>query len=102
MKVEVDGVEYEVRTSPKAWPLLALIDDLRLNAPKTLEDADKRGELLERALEKLMENCISPKPPRELWLRFLTIINLVDATAIREASEFFDSFRRRPDTQSRG
>lgn len=94
LKVQIDGIDYEIRTTPKAWPLLALIDDLRINASKDVDDALKKGEVLEIALERLMDLCVSPKPPKNLWLKFFILINAIDADAIKEAKEIYDRFRR--------
>lgn len=92
MKVKINNVEYEIKTPARAWPLLALIDDLRLNAPKTLEEAEKRGEQLEKALEKLISICVSPTPPPNLWMQFLSFITMQIAKELRETTELFDKF----------
>lgn len=92
VKVKLDNVEYEVEVPTKAWPLLAFIDDRRLNQPKNLEEAIKRGEELEQALEKVMEFCVTPKPPKALWNKMLTIINMLVNREVKETAEWFDKF----------
>ncbi|MEM0456106.1 MAG: hypothetical protein QXI01_00025 [Nitrososphaerota archaeon] len=93
MKVKVGDVEYEVRLTVKAWPLLAFIDDRRLNAPRSAEEAVKKGEELEQAMEKLMDMCVTPKPPRELWSKLLGIINIEENRQLKEAIELYEKFR---------
>jgi len=93
MKVKLNDEEYEIRLTVKAWPLLALIDDRRLNVPRNAEDAIKRGEELEQALEKLMEMCVAPKPPKELWNKLLGIINMEENRQLKEAMELYEKFR---------
>lgn len=93
MKIKLDDIEYEIRLTVKAWPLLAFIDDRRLNAPRSVEEAVKRGEELEQAMEKLMDMCVVPKPPRELWGKLLGMINIEENRQLKEAIEFYEKFR---------
>jgi hypothetical protein len=93
LKVKLDDKEYEIRLTVKAWPLLVFIDDRRLNAPKSAEEAIKRGEELDQALEKLMEMCVAPKPPKELWGKLLGIINIEENRQLKEAIELYEKFR---------
>jgi len=99
LKVEFDGIEYEVKLTPRVWPLLVFIEDRRINAPKNPEEAVKRGEELEAALEKVMEICVTPMPPRHLWPKFLALINLEDNRTLKEAVDFYESFRRSAGTE---
>lgn len=93
MKIVIDGVEYELETRAKAWPLLSLIQ--RLTSPSSLEEALRMGEELEKIVDNILEICVRPFPerPEHKPLLILALMKIEDR-AVREAYRLVENFQQ--------
>ena len=97
--VTIENVEYTICSIPiDQSPYLKLINDILTSTPSTKEDADKKQETLEYAIQKILEATVDKKVAKEHQSIIYNLVIELHNIIAKDAEEQAKLFRDQPDT----
>ena len=89
MKKIIDGTKYEITPTPPCLsPYMTLLGKLLSIEPKDVEEAEKTSVEIEKALVKLFEGTVTPKPKPEHYIQLYDAV-IKETNEVLEETEFF-------------
>jgi hypothetical protein len=86
---EIDGVKYSlIPIPPHVSPFNQLLGQLLQKAPGDCEEAEKDSVQIEKALDKILEACVEPKPRREHAWKLYSALQKLTKKTLEDAGFF--------------
>jgi len=94
MEKTIDGITYIITpTSPNLSPYTMLLSKLLKIEPSNVEEAEKTSVEIDKAMTKLFDGTVSPKPKHEHHIQLYNAVIEVTNKALEDA-EFFRQRRK--------
>ena len=89
MEKTIDGTKYEITPTPPSFsPYMTLLGKLLSVEPKDVEEAEKTSVEIDKAMTKLFQGTVSPKPKPEHYIQLYDAV-IKETNKVLEETEFF-------------